>query len=89
MGTATAERPVEAISAKTEAPPARRLNINLPESVYQELQALSSSTGRSMTDLIRTALGLVNVAYEETDRKHVLVVADKDGKPIKQLIIPR
>jgi hypothetical protein len=68
----------------------RRLNINLPESVYQELQQLSRTTGRSMTDLVRTALGLVNVAYEETkDRSKVLVVADKDGKPIKQLIIPR
>lgn len=67
----------------------RRLNINLPESVFRELQQLSNTTGRSMTELVRTALGLVNVAYEEVGQKHVLVVTDKDGKPIKQLVIPR
>ena len=67
----------------------RRLNINLPEPVFQELQQLSASTGRSMTELVRTALGLVNVAYTETDRSHVLAVADKDGKLLKQLVIPR
>jgi hypothetical protein len=77
------------VSDQATAQVTRRLNINLPEPVFQELRALSSSTGRSMTDLVRTALGLVNTAYEETrDGKHVLVVADKSGRPIKQLVIP-
>lgn len=76
-------------SSSDDAPSIRRLNINLPESVYQELQTLSSSTGRSMTELVRTALGLMNVAYEETARSNLLVVADKEGKPLKQLLIPR
>ena len=72
-----------------DAPGVRRLNINLPEPVFQELQVLSGSTGRSMTDLVRTALGLVNVAYSETSKSNVLVVADKSGKPIKELVLPR
>jgi hypothetical protein len=76
MGTSLKDPP-----APTET---RRLNINLPEPVFQELQRLSRDTGRSMTELVRTALGLVNVAYEETkDGAKVLVVADKDGKPLK------
>ena len=67
----------------------RRLNINLPEPVYEELQNLSNSTGRTMTELVRTALGLVNVAYGEGKRSNVLVVADKEtGKPIKQIVLP-
>lgn len=76
-------------NSATEAPEVRRLNINLPESVFQELQQLSTSTGRSMTDLVRTALGLVNVAYQETNEAHVIAVADKQGKLLKQLVIPR
>ena len=66
----------------------RRLNINLPEPVYQELQALSNTTGRSMTDLVRTALGLVNVAYRATEQSNVLIVADKNGKALKEVLIP-
>lgn len=42
-----------------------------------------------MTDLVRTALGLVNVALGETAQGHTLLVADKNGRPFKQLIIPR
>jgi hypothetical protein len=75
-------------SMSDQVPGVRRLNINLPEPVFQELQQLSSSTGRSMTDLVRTALGLVNVAYAETNRSHVLAVADKSGKVLKQLVLP-
>ena len=78
----------ELFEEKNEAPGVRRLNINLPEPVFQELQLLSTSTGRSMTDLVRTALGLVNVAYKETVLEHVLAVTDKDGKLLKQLVIP-
>ena len=69
-------------------PGVRRLNINLPEPVFAELQDLSKSTGRSMTDLVRTALGLVNVAYQESEQSHVIAVADKSGKLLKQLVLP-
>ncbi len=79
----------DSITGTSSGQDVRRLNINLPEPVFQELQQLSASTGRSMTELVRTALGLVNVAYKEkTDRSHVLAVADKDGKILKQLVIP-
>lgn len=84
----TGEHVASSNSMPDQAPGVRRLNINLPEPVFQELQQLSSSTGRSMTDLVRTALGLVNVAYEETERSHVLAVADKNGKLLKQLVLP-
>lgn len=79
----------ELVMSSSPAQEVRRLNINLPEQVFQELQQLSVSTGRTMTELVRTALGLVNVAYQETGRSHVLAVADKDGKLLKQLVIPR
>lgn len=87
MGTSVKDAPA---SSNTSDAGVRRLNINLPEPVFQELQELSRTTGRSMTDLVRTALGLVNVAYEETKGgSKVLLVADKDGNHVKQLIIPR
>lgn len=67
----------------------RRLNVNLPEPVYVELQSLAKESGRSITDLMRMALGLVKIAVEETNRGNALFVGTRNGEPIKQLLIPK
>jgi hypothetical protein len=65
-----------------------RLNVNLPESLLQELRDLSESSNRSMTDIVRTGLGLAKLAYEEKSKKHRLAVTTQDGQPIKEIVIP-
>jgi len=68
----------------------RRLNVNLPESVYDELRQLAQQSGRNITDLIRVALGLVKVAIEETVfRKHRIYIGTEDGTILKELVLPR
>jgi len=66
----------------------RRLNVNLPEGVHEELRILAERSGRSMTDIVRTGLGLVRVAFAEAERSNTLAVADSEGKLIKHLILP-
>lgn len=67
----------------------KRLNINLPPQVAEDLQKLSQTSGRSMTEIVRTALGLVKIAQEVTQQDQKLVVADSNGKPLKEIILPR
>jgi plasmid stability protein len=71
------------------APGVRRLNVNLPEGLHEELRVLAERSGRSMTDLVRTGLSLVTVAFAEAERSNTLAVADADGKLIKQILVPR
>lgn len=67
----------------------RRLNINLPKEVANQLEDLSKRSGRSMTEIVRTGLGLAAVAYEETRKDNRLAITDSKGQPIKELILPR
>jgi hypothetical protein len=67
----------------------KRLNINLPSAVFQDLEDRAKRSGRTMTEVIRLALGLVAIAFEEEGRGHKLVVADADGKPLREVVLPK
>jgi hypothetical protein len=67
----------------------RRLSINLPATVFDELRNLSEASHRSMTELVRVAFALAKVAYDETERGNKLVVTDNRGRTLKELVIPR
>jgi len=67
----------------------RRLSINLPETVFDELRKLAETSHRSMTELVRDAFALAKVAYDETERGNKLTVTDDNGRTLKELIIPR
>ena len=66
----------------------KRINIVLPETAYAEVYALSRSTKRSITDLIRLGLGLVKIAVEAYNDGHKLIVTKADGQAVKELVIP-
>lgn len=67
----------------------KRVNINLPESAYEDLRLLAASSGRSMTDIIRTGLSLASLASVESGKNNVLAIANLDGKILKELILPK
>jgi hypothetical protein len=67
----------------------KRLNINLSPSAFEELQQLSEKSGTTMTEIVKTALGLAKVAYEERKKDNVLAVVTEDGKILKQIVIPK
>jgi hypothetical protein len=68
----------------------RRLNVNLPPNVYEDLQRLAKQSNRSLTDIVRTGLGLAQIALHETaDGQHKLAVTDRDGKAVKEIVLLR
>jgi len=72
-----------------EAPETKRLNLNLPKSVFDELGMLAKASGRTMTEIVRIALGLVAVVMNEKKSGHKIMITDHDGTPIKELVLPR
>ena len=68
-------------------PTMKRLNINLPESVYDTLQRLAQQTNRTMTDIIRTALSLVKIALETDAKGNKLAVVSPEGKVLKEIVL--
>jgi hypothetical protein len=64
----------------------RRLNLNLPERTFQELQRLASESGRSLTEMIRIAIALAQVAVDEEAHGRKLAVINKDGQVLKEII---
>jgi|SRR5215213_1114772 len=67
----------------------KRLNVNLPEPLFKELTSVSKSSGRSLTEIVRLALGLVVKATEVEQAGHKLAVLDSDGKLLKELVLPK
>jgi hypothetical protein len=67
----------------------RRLNINLPTSIANDLEAIAQKSGRSMTEVVRNALGLVKIATDVADNNQKLVITDDKGKPVKEIVLPK
>ena len=75
---------VTALTTKT-----KRLNVNLPEPVFNELDKIAKESGRTMTDVVRIALGLVAVALSEEKVGHKLAVMEPNGTVLKELVLPK
>lgn len=67
----------------------KRLNVNLPTPVFRELEEIADSTGRSLTEIVRLGLGLVAIATDAEKSGHRLVVADRNGGMLRELILPK
>lgn len=66
----------------------RRLAINLSERAYKDLKHAAESTSRTMTDVIRIGIGLYKVAAEVMTENNKLVVVSRDGRPLKEIVLP-
>lgn len=67
----------------------KRLNVNLPEDSYEEIRALADSSGRSISDIVRTGLGLASIAMEEASRNNYLTITSSEGKLLRQIVLPK
>lgn len=65
----------------------RRLNINLPEHVFSQLQELADKSGGSMTSVIRNGLSLAKLAYQEIERGNKLAVVSREGKVLREIVL--
>ena len=77
------------VPLKRAATRMKRLNINLPIGVFDDLEELATTTGRTMTDIVRTALGLIALAISEERNGRKLVIAEPNGKAVKEIILPK
>jgi hypothetical protein len=66
----------------------KRVNFVLSGKAYSDLALMSKRTGRSMTELVRLALGLVKIALEAEQNGHKLIVTTADGTPSKEIVLP-
>ena len=88
-GTSASEERFARSKVSPLTPKTKRLNVNLPESIFGELDQIARESGRTMTDVVRLALGLVAVALTEEKAGHKLAVIKPDGKVLKELLIPK
>jgi hypothetical protein len=65
----------------------RQFNINLPESIADELQDIAERSHLTMPEVIQRALALVKIASDVSKNKQKLVVTDESGQPIKEIVI--
>jgi hypothetical protein len=66
----------------------RRLNFNVSERAYQELNNLAKSTHRSMTEIVRLGVGLAKLALDAEAQGNKVLIANSAGEPIKEIVLP-
>jgi len=67
--------------------PMRRLNLNLPETLYQDIEQLAAEQGRSMADVLRIGLGLAYLVSSERKNGGHFAIIDAEGQ-LHKIILP-
>jgi hypothetical protein len=81
--------PAEA-RAKGPATAGRRYNLNLSHEAYQRLEHLSElGGGRTMSEVIRLALGLLDTVYPAVLRGEELYLVDPASNSESKILIPK
>ena len=77
------------LEKKKSTPVVKRLNVAMPERAYSEHLDASTETHRSMTELVRLALGVVKILLEVERNGQKLIIATSDGQAVKEIVLPR
>jgi len=65
-----------------------RLNVFLSEKARQDLQHVASIRKSSLTEVVRLGLALVKIAIEESIRGNKLMITDREGRILREVILP-
>ena len=67
----------------------RRLSINLPENIADELQDIAERSNLTLPEVFQRALALMKIAADASKNKQKLLVTDESGQPIKEIIVSK
>lgn len=65
-----------------------RLHVILSEDRFARVTALSQKTDRSITELVKLGLGLIEILLNHYADGHRFVITDSEGQHISEVIIP-
>ena len=65
-----------------------RLNFNVSPTVAKEVRAMADEMNISMTQLFRYAFGILKIAMTEAKKNRKLVIADEEGTPVREIVLP-
>jgi len=66
----------------------KKISLNLSENVYDELKDLATEADiPSVSEFIRRGIALQKYAIELKQRDETLLVADKDGKTLREVVL--
>jgi 16S rRNA U516 pseudouridylate synthase RsuA-like enzyme len=65
-----------------------RLNFNVSPAVAKEVRAMADEMNISMTQLFRYAFGILKIAMLEAKKNRKLVIADEEGRPVREIVLP-
>jgi len=65
----------------------KRLNLNLPESLYRDIEKLAQEESRTMADVLRLGLGLAHLVASERKKGAYFAIVDASGQ-LHRVILP-
>jgi len=65
----------------------KRLTLDFDQKGYEILSSLSNETGKTLAGVIRSAVALYAVTQAEEKNEHRLAIVDKNGKPLKEIVV--
>ncbi|ELS30200.1 hypothetical protein Pse7429DRAFT_4679 [Pseudanabaena biceps PCC 7429] len=77
--------PVIVNMSNSPTPKRKRLNLDLSNNDYEILQKISDESDKNMSEVLRTALAIYNIAQEEKKKGRELAIIENDE--IKKIIV--
>lgn len=66
----------------------KKISLNLSENVYNELKDLAAEADiPSVSEFIRRGIALQKYAIEVKQRNETLLVSDRDGKTLREVVL--
>ncbi len=65
----------------------KRVTLDFDPKAYEILSALTAETGKTLAGVIRSAVALYAITQGEEKKQNRLAIVDKDGKPLKEIIL--
>jgi len=66
-----------------------RLNVSFSDEAYKTLTEISKETNQSKAEVLRTALALLKVAYDEERKGWVVGAFDSKSNEYQRFILPK
>ncbi len=64
------------------------MNFNVSPTMAKEIRAMADDMDISATQLFRYAFGILKIAMTEAKKNRKLVIADEEGKPVREIVLP-
>lgn len=66
----------------------KKISLIMTQEVFDRFEGLARKSGKSMAEVVRLGLGLVNLVLDAKSNGNKVVITTSTGKALKEVVLP-